>query len=178
MKTIIAAFLMVLTVSSIQAQDQLIIKDGKYIFEKTLKEKGSGEQLYERALQWIAAQQFGKPEKGVAFPDVISYRSKDEGKIFGNGKFKFDTKYPKLGYYDYMYMTFKFRIYVEDNKCRYVFSDFRVNRLTWHKRDHIGNTSFEDYSQTGYYRRHSETSIRNHLSKLISDMELAMKGEL
>lgn len=154
------------------------MKDGKIVFDTTIHVNRTKDQLYEGALQWIASQTFDKPERDVTFPDVISYKNKEEGKILGNGKFKFDTKYPKLGYYDYMYMTFKFRLYILEDGYRYVFSDFRVNRLTWHKRDHIGNTSFEDYSTSGYYRRHSEESINDHLQYLQQSLHSAMLGKL
>lgn len=150
----------------------------KIIIDKTISVAGSKETLFERGLQWVAAQSFSKPEKNVAFNQVISYQNKGEGKIFGNGKFKFDTKYPQLGYYDYMYMTFVYKIYVKDGQYRYVFSDFVVNRLTWHKRDHIGATSFEDYEQTRYYREHSQQSIQEHIKKLKHELKLAMTGEL
>ncbi len=178
-RTILVAAYLLLSINLFAQVDSLPWNsEGKIVFDKTIKVNGNKDKLYEGALQWVAAQGFNKPEKGVAFNDVITYQNKNEGKIFGNGKFKFDTKYPQLGYYDYMYMTFIFKIYVKNGEYHYVFSDFKVNRLTWHKRDHIGQTSFEDFAESGYYKRHSEVSIEEHLSKLKHDLKLAILGEL
>ncbi len=175
----VAACMLLSVLSNAQVDSLPYNSNDKIVFEKTVKVNGKKDKLYEGALQWVAAQSFNKPELNVTFNDVITYKNKEEGKIFGNGKFKFETKYPEIGTYDYMYMTFVFKIYVKDNEYRYVFSDFVVNRLTWHKKQgYKGAVTFEDYADTQYYEKFSEESIWEHINKLRHDLKLGMLGEL
>lgn len=180
MKNVIIIVFGLLFSYKIQAQDDYPRNaSGKIEFDKTISVSRSKEKLLEGVQEWIAIQGFDKQEKNIQFNQVITYQNLEQGKIFGNGKFKFDTKYAKKeGGYDYKYMSFLFKIYVKDNECRYVFSDFKVNGLTWHKHNRTTFGTFEDYITKNYYEKFSKKSIKEHLDKLENDLKLAMQGNL
>lgn len=176
----ISLILLTLLVLKTQAQDNYPRNAaGKIEFDKTISVARNKERLLEGVNEWISTQGFSTQEKNVQFNQVITYQNIEQGKIFGNGKFKFDTKYAKKeGGYDYKYMSFLFKIYVKDNEYRYVFTDFKVNGLTWHKRNRTTYKTFEDYIKTKYYRKFSRKSIKEHFDKLENDLKLAMQDNL
>ncbi|RPD39117.1 DUF4468 domain-containing protein [Chitinophaga barathri] len=162
----------------------------------------SKEKLFKRANQFIALQHFDRPaniktkEKGIYDGIIIEkpilVTDLDEGKIFGDGFVNF--KYRK---YNYFTLTFSFKLYVEDSKYRYVFSDFVVNeyihagmelsknkivsytgaRKSFQSAPDIRNYPLEKFMKKSAYDR-SDDDFTNAVNELKEQLSKAMEGLL
>lgn len=169
-------------------------KTGKITYDKAVKASGAKEQLFKRALQFVAVRDFGRiievkthynqQRNFQLIKDPITYSDIDEGKVFGNGYMNFQYRG-----HDYFFIVFTYRIYVKDNEYRYVFTDFTVKEL-WDAGDkqsgNYGSRSgkfggdartinfpLEDFiARRAYYK--SDPVFRDEIQKLKHQLKMAI----
>jgi len=129
---LILAIIGILDINTVYAQGYPIDKrTSKICYSNTITINASKEQLFKRAEQFIASQNFGRIENircknksNINLQIVnkpIVYQDFDEGKYIGNGFVNFEYKNE-----EHFIIIFKYKIAVNDNSYKYEFTDFQI----------------------------------------------------
>lgn len=113
-----------------------------------------------------------RPYKIITKP--ISYSNAEEGKLFGNGFLNFQYRG-----HDFFFVTFSYRLYVQENKYKYVFTDFVVKEIYQmiRKESKINSWPVEEFCQRKKYEA-SDVVFTTKINDLKHQLKLAMSGEL
>ncbi|WP_212003664.1 DUF4468 domain-containing protein [Chitinophaga sp. HK235] len=205
-KKIITSFFLLLSLKAL-AQNKydypIDSKTNKVLYDSAVNIGDvSKERLFKRANAFIALQKFDRPANiktkkkgiydGVVVEKPIQFSDLEEGKIFGEGFVPF--KYRRSHYFT---LSFSYKIYVENNQYRYVFTDFVVHeyihagmelskkkmmsytgaRKSFQSAADIRNYPLEKFMNRSAYDR-SDDDFINAITELKGQLYKSMNGDI
>jgi hypothetical protein len=174
-------------------------KTDKITYTNTIQVNGNKMQLFKRAQQFLALQDFGRiveikthtgsQRNAQIVKDPVTYSDAEDGKIFGNGFFDF-----KYRGHNYFLFLFNYKIYTRDGQYKYVLTNFTVKELwdagggkvsrsmgmrqgTFVEDSKTKIFPLEEFLERKAYKRSNELFVEK-VSELKRNLKLAMLDEL